>query len=246
MNRFIISILLLATALQLPARTIDRGLGNPKAVYIEKGSWQFGFSGGYKAYGAEGLNETAGTSLYGIVNDLSGQARMWDASASAAWFFANNFALGVRFGYGQSDMDIDRVSVLSFVNLQNRHIDGMHYTGDLFCRAYIPLFNSKIFAIYGEGSLGGKRGYSKDYAETDRGKLGTYSDDFSVAFKMSSGLSVFVNDVCAISFSLPFLQVGKTWSDEIKEGEPSSKRSQVIANYKHDLLGISIGVSYNF
>ena len=246
MNRFLFSILVLVAALPLQARKVDRGLGDPKSVYIEKGTWQIGFSGGYRTYGAEGLGETAGTSIYGIVNNLSGQAEMWNASASAAWFFANNVAVGVRFGYEQSDVDIDSGTILSFVTLQNRHIDGMHYTGDLFCRAYIPLFNSRIFAIYGEGSLGGKRGYSKDYEETDRGKLGTYSDDFSFAFKMSSGLSVFVNDFCAISFTLPFLQIGKTWSDEIKEGEPSSKRSQVIANYKPDFLGLSIGVSYNF
>ncbi len=246
MNRFLLLILVLVAALPLQARTVDRGLGDPKSVYIEKGSWQIGFSGGYRTYGAEGLGETNGTSLYGIVNNLSGQAKMWNASASAAWFFANNVAVGVRFGYEQSDVDIDSGTILTFVTLQNRHIDGMHYTGDLFCRAYIPLFNSKIFAIYGEGSLGGKRGYSKDYEETDRGKLGTYSDDFSFAFKMSSGLSVFVNDFCAISVTLPFLQIGKTWSDEIKEGEPSCKRSQVIANYKPDFLGLSIGVSYNF
>lgn len=246
MNRFLLSILVLVAALPLQARTVDRGLGDPKSVYIEKGSWQIGFSGGYRTYGAEGLNGSAGTSFYGIVKDLSGQAAMGSVSASGAWFFANNMAVGVRFGYEQSNVDIDSGSILAFVALQNRHVDAMHFTGDLFCRAYIPLFNSKIFAIYGEGSLGGKRGYSKDYEETDRGKLGTYSDDFSFAFKMSSGLSVFVNDFCAISFTLPFLQIGKTWSNEIKEGEPSSKRSQVIADYKPDFLGLSIGVSYNF
>jgi hypothetical protein len=245
-NKLLITALALVLVIPLQARKVDRGLGDPKAVYIDKGTLQLGFSGGFKTYGAEGLGETAGTSLYGIVNDLSGQARMWNASASAAWFFANNVAVGARFGYEQSDVDIDSGTILSFVTLQNRHIDGMHYTGDLFCRAYIPLFNSKIFAIYGEGSLGGKRGYSKDYAETERGKLGTYSDDFSLAFKMCSGLSVFVNDFCAISVSLPFLQIGKTWSNQIKEGEPASKRSQIIADYKPDLLGIGIGVSYNF
>lgn len=246
MNRFLLSILVLAAALPLQARKVDRGLGDPKAVYIEKGTWQLGLSGGYKTYSAEGLNGSAGTSFYGIVKDLSGQAAMGSVSASGAWFFSNNMAVGVRFGYEQSNVDIDSGSILAFVALQNRHIDAMHYTGDLFCRAYIPLFNSKIFAIYGEGSLGGKRGYSKDYEETDRGKLGTYSDDFSFAFKMSSGLSVFVNDFCAVSFTLPFLQIGKTWSNEIKEGEPSSKRSQIIADYKPDFLGLSIGVSYNF
>ena len=246
MNKLVLSILVLATALPLQARNVDRGLGDPKTVYIEKGTWQLGVSGGYKTYGAEGLGETAGTSLYGIVKDLSGQATMGNFSVSGAWFFANNMAVGVRFGYEQSNVDIDNGSILSFVALQNRHIDAMHLTGDIFCRAYIPLFDSKIFAIYGEGCLGGKRGYSKDYEETDRGKLGTYSDDFSFAFKMCSGLSVFVNDFCAISFTLPFLQIGKTWSNEIKEGEPSSKRSQVIADYKPDFLGLSIGVSYNF
>lgn len=246
MNRFLLSVLVLAVALPLQARNVDRGLGDPKAVYIEKGTWQFGVSGGYKTYSAEGLNGTAGTSLYGIVNDLSGQASMWNFSASGAWFFANNMSVGIRFGYEQSDVDIDSGTILSFVTLNNRHIDGLNCTGDLFCRAYMPLFDSKIFAIYGEGSIGGKRGYSKDYAETERGKLGTYSDNFSLAFKLSSGLSIFVNDYCAISISLPFLQIGKTWSNQIKEGEPASKRSQFVADYKPDYLGFNIGVSYNF
>ena len=64
MNRFLLSILVLVAALPLQARTVDRGLGDPKSVYIEKGSWQIGFSGGYRTYGAEGLNGSAGTSFY--------------------------------------------------------------------------------------------------------------------------------------------------------------------------------------
>ena len=236
----------LVAGLPVQARKTDRGLGNPKAVYIDKGTAQFGISGGYRTYSAEGLNGATGTSIYGIIDNLSGQAKTGNFSVSGAWFFANNLSVGARFGYDLSEVDLDNAKIMSFVDIQNRHVDAMHLSGALFCRAYKPLFNSKILAIYGEGSIGGKRGYSKDYADTDRGKLGTYSDDFSLAFELCSGLSVFVDDNCALTFSIPFLQIGKSWSKQIKEGEPQSQRSQMFADYQPDFLGINIGVNYTF
>ena len=245
-KRILLSIIVLLAVLPAQAGKTDRGLGDPKAVYIEKGTVQFGISGGYKTYGAEGLNGSSGTSLYGIVDNLSGQAKMGDFAVSGAWFIADNLSLGARFGYEQSNINLNSAKIMSFVDIQNRHLDALSLTGALFCRAYKPLFNSKILAIFGEGNIGGKRGYSKDYEVTDRGKLGTYSDNYSLAFELCSGLSVFVDNNCALTFSLPFLQIGKTWSKQIKEGEPQSMRSEVFADYTPDFLGINIGVNYTF
>lgn len=244
--RFIILTVLLFAAVSLQARTFDRGLGNPKSVYIQKGTWQAGLSGSYNTYDAEGLNGAKGTSLLGIVTDLSGQLSRSSAYVSGAWFFADNYSIGARFGYEATSVDLDNAKVLSLLDLQNRHTDAMHLTGAVCFRGYLPLFDSRIVALFGEGSVGGRRGYTKDYEETARGKLGTYSDDFSLYFEMYSGLSVFVNNYCSLTFSIPFLQIGRTWSTQTKEGEPASKRSQVFADYKPDLLGISIGVAYNF
>lgn len=245
-RKLLLSLIILIAALPVQARRIDRGLGNPKTVYIDKGTVQFGVSGSYKTYDAEGLNGAAGTSFYGIIDGLSGQAKMGNFSVSGAWFFRNNLSAGARFGYEQSNIELNSANIMSFVDIQNRHLDALNLTGALFLRAYKPLFNSKILAIFGEGNIGGKRGYSKDYEITDRGKLGTYSDNFSLAFQLCSGLSVFVDDNCSLTFSLPFLQIGKTWSEQIKEGEPQSKRSQVFADYTPDFLGINIGVNYTF
>ena len=242
-KRFSITFLCALAAFSLQARTIDRGLGNPKSVYIGRGTWQAGVSGSYNSYDAEGLNGAVGTSLLGIVTDLSGQATIGGMSVYGARFLADNIAVGARFGWESVAADFDNAKVLSLVDIHNRHTEAMHLTGAVYCRAYIPLFDSRILALFGEAAAGGRRGYTKDYENTDRGKLGTYSDDFALSMDISSGVSVFVNNYCALSFSL---QVGRSWSKQIKEGEPMSTRSRVYAEYKPDLLGISIGVSYNF
>lgn len=240
------SFILLAAAVSMQARTTDRGLGNLSTVYIGKGTWQVGFSGGYNVYNAEGLDGETGTSLFGLVEDLNGKARLGSASASLAWFFADNFSVGARFSYDKKQIDVNDATVLSLLPFQNKHVTSMQMSASLSCRGYIPLFDSRIFAVFGEASLNGKRGYSMDYQETDRGKYGTYGDDFSLSLGLYSGISLFLNDLIAIEISIPFLEGGYSWSDLLKGGELRSSQSHGFASYKPDFLGIRIGVTFNF
>ena len=187
-----------------------------------------------------------GTSLFGLVEDLNGKAKIGSASASLAWFFADNFSVGARFSYDKKQIDVNDATVLSLLPFQNKHVTSMQMSASLSCRGYILLFDSRIFAVFGEASLNGKRGYSMDYQETDRGEYGTYGDDFSLSLGLYSGISLFLNDLIAIEISIPFLEGGYSWSDLLKGGELRSSQSHGFASYKPDFLGIRIGVTFNF
>ncbi len=92
-----------------------------------------------------------------------------DVSAGLSWFFRDNLSLGVRFGYGNTSLDLNHAELLNILKLENKHIRRETYAGALALRGYMPLFDSKIFALFCEGRLTGSFGYGKNYAETDRG-----------------------------------------------------------------------------
>lgn len=246
MRRIILSTLLIvAAALSLEARIVDRGLGNSKTVYIEKGTWQFGLKGSYSSYDATALEGGSGTSLYGLIDNVRGDARFGGIASSLSWFFADNTSIGAYFGYDKTLIDLDNATVLSMLPFQNKHIATMTLTGALTCRRYIPMFDSKIFALFGELRLNGKRGYTMDYQNTERGKYGAYTDNHTLSLGIYPGASLFLTDFCAVEVSIPVLEGGYSWSKQLRGGEPDNTQSHTFISYKPDFLGIRLGITYN-
>ncbi len=225
---------------------IDRGLGNPKSVYIPKGTVALSLTGGYNSWKATGEDLTQGAIVAGLINDVNGNVMLASAGAGAAWFLADNFSLGARFAYNRRDIDINNLAVLSLVNMSNKHTRRKTYTGSLAARGYLPLFNSKIVALFFEGRLTGSFGYGKNYADTDRGKEGRYSDLYSATLGLYPGLSVFATNRIAFEVSIPFLEGGFEWDKQIKGQAHDSSLSRKYVNFKPGILGVTAGVVYHF
>ncbi len=237
----------LMTTVPAGAKSFDRGLGNPKKVYIQKGTVSVGAAAGYNRFNATGENATSGASIYGVVTNLNGNAGLLTASASASWFFKDNMSLGVRLGYNNTAIDINNAGlVVESLNFSNKHIVNQTFTGALAFRGYIPLFDSRILALFGEARLTGGFGYGKDYAETARGKEGTYSDIYTVALGLYPGVSVFVTDFLAVELSLPLLEGGYEWNIQTKGQAHDSALSRGFVNYKPSLLGVNLGIIFHF
>lgn len=242
----LIALLAVLSTGGLMAKRIDRGLGNPKSVYIPKGTVAIGAAGGYNRFNANGENLTSGASLAGLVTNLNGNAALWDVSASCFWFFQKNMSLGVRLGYNNVSADVNNLKVLSTLEFSNKHIVNSMFTGAIAYRAYIPLFNSKVVALFGETRLTGGFGYGKDYANSDRGKVGTYSDLYSVSLGLYPGISFFVMDFMSVEVSLPLLEGGYEWNLQIEGQAHESDLSHAFFNYKPSLLGLNLGVIFHF
>ncbi len=223
-----------------------RNLGNPKSLFSEKGSWQVGVSGSYQSLGAKGLDGATGISLLGVLKDIEGEGTYARFSSHASWFFANNACVGARLGYESLQADIDNAALLSIVTLQNKHIDSRFLTASLFCRNYIPLFNSKILALVGELRLAGRFGFNKSYEDTPRGKYGTYTGQNSLSLDYCPGLSLFLTNNCALEILLPVLRCGYAWSHQIEKGESERKTCRFYASTRPDFLGLSVGASVCF
>ena len=242
---FLALLVVLSTG-ELMAKRIDRGLGNPKSVYIPKGTVAIGAAGGYNRFNANSENLTTGASLAGLVTNLNGNAAIWDVSLNGYWFFQKNMALGVRLGYSNVSADVNNLKVLSTLEFSNKHVVNSLFTGAIAYRAYIPLFNSKVVALFGETRLSGGFGYGKDYANTERGKEGTYSDLYSVSLGLYPGISVFVTDFMSVELSLPLLEGGYEWNLQTQGQAHDSSLSHAFFNYKPSLLGLNLGIIFHF
>lgn len=244
-KRFLLT-LLVAAACAAPLSAIDRGLGNPKSVYIPKGTVAVSLTGGYNSWKATGEELTKGIALAGVIEDVNGHVNLASVGAGLSWFVADNVSVGARLAYAQRDIDINNLAMLGLVNLTNKHFRRETYSGSLAVRGYLPLFDSKIVALFFEGRLSGSFGYGKNYAETDRGKEGRYSDLYSASLGLYPGLSVFATNRIAFEVSLPFLEGGLEWDKQIKGQAHDSALARKFVNFKPGLLGISAGVVYHF
>ena len=242
----LLALLVVISSGELVAKRIDRGLGNPKSVYIPKGTVSIGAAGGFNRFNANGESLTTGASLAGLVTNLNGNATLWDVSLNGYWFFQKNMALGVRLGYNNVSADVNNLKVLSTLEFSNKHLVNSLFTGAIAYRAYMPLFNSRVLALFAETRLTGGFGYGKDYANSERGKVGTYSDLYSASLGLYPGISVFVTDFMSVEVSLPLLEGGYEWNLQIEGQAHDSSLSHAFFNYKPCLLGLNLGIIFHF
>ena len=242
----LVTMAALAASLSLQARPIDRGLGSPKSEYMPKGSFLIGLAGGYNNYNSNGMNGSAGSTFYGIINDVNGQVKTANVSLLASYFFTTNMAVGARFSYDNTGVDVNSASMMSLVQLENKHVRMESFTGSLVYRAYIPLFNSKVIALFAEGRLNGKIGYNKNYEQQNYGKVGTYADVYSVSMGLYPGVSFFFTNNVAFEVCLPLLEGGYEWNRQTSGKELNGLQGHAFAAYQLGLLGLNLGLTISF
>lgn len=248
MKNKILILALFALAASFEMSAFDRNLGNPNSLYIPKGTFSAGYYVTYNNWEASaGDDLTKGVSLLGLIPDVNGEFSSLGLSAGFSWFFKDNWCAGAKLGYDNRSIDSNHLSMLGgMINLSNQHSRTETYSGYLTVRRFIPLFDSKMFAVFGEGRVGGSFGYDKTYAETDRGKEGTFSANYSVFAKFYSGFSVFFTNFLALEIAFPMWGFGYDWSKQIEKQEYESTLKGFNYRDRTNPLGINAGLVYYF
>lgn len=218
-----------------------RGMSNPDAVFIEKGTISAGLSFGFDSWETAGEN---GFELLGIVQGLEGFVKQTDIAAQGAYFIKDNVSLGLKVGYVDTRVSIDSTTIAELA-IPDRHINRQTINGALTCRGYIPLFDGSIVAMFCEGRLSGSIGYYKSYKVTDNGKEGDYNDIWSASAGLYPGISVFATHDLAFELSLPLLEGGVRWIRQ--EGTHTDGTAQrAFIKFKPGLVGLRMGLVYHF
>lgn len=226
----------------------DRGLGDMKNVFVPKGTMSVGASLSYSNFD---LGSNKGDySLLSLINGVQGNLSLTRISPSIFYFVKNNTAVGLNFGYTYSQLDLDRASIslgddLNF-DLSNHYYVKQGFSGQIALRTYIPLFESKVFAMFTEFRVGGSQSQGKIYSMYGEEKDGFFEDSYSMNIGMYPGLCAFLTNNFSFEIAVSMLECSYSYTQQIHNQVNESASSNFNASFKPNLLGLNFAVMYYF
>ena len=226
----------------------DRGIGISRSVFIPKGTVSCGASFSYSTYDIGNNYEDAGfKALFGLVNGIHGNVVSGGVSPHVSYFVTDNLAIGGRFNFKRTKFDVGganlSVSDLSF-SIKDVHYMKDAYNGAIFARYFIPFGTSRRFAMFAELAASGGYAEAQSYNINEHGeKNGTHQDIYDFEIGVIPGICAFVTDEIALEVSVGL--VGLNYQKVLQRTNQieTSVMESSGANYKINLLNISLGIS---
>ena len=135
--------------------------------------------------------------LFSMLSGIDGDLESFGLAPFVSYFIADNISIGLRFDYDYSDLNLgtaalSRGDMLS-MNVQDIGYTKQSYMGAIALRDYIPIADSKRFAIFAELRAAGGYAQSESFKMQDGGKFGTYQDIYKCSIGLVPGLTCFVS-----------------------------------------------------
>lgn len=254
MKKIIISILAIAVSMTAFAKKekkavepFDRGIGMSTSTFIPKGTVGFGTTFSYSTYSLGNSSDDYGFQmLFGMLNGINANLVTGGVSPNVSYFVANNLAVGARFDYMHTGLNLGSANLsisgdMSFgINDFNYMKDA--YYGALFAKYFIPFGTSKIFAMFAELRASGGYAQAQSFKNTELDKNGTFQDIYDFEIGVIPGITVFVTNQLALEVSVGL--VGLNYQKEVQRTDNIgvSVAETSGANFKVNLLNISLGI----
>jgi hypothetical protein len=188
-----------------------------------------------------GYAEFSNYDLKNPVNSTDYSVREFSINALNGWFLSDNFAMGIKLGYGLSKSD-DGVVIdnIEYTNLYKKHT----YRIGLFMRNYFDLGKQVSFFV----ETAAVTGFGDIKLEKEEELLSTFTstgDHFSLEVGMRPGIAFFFKNGFAVEATVGF--IGFTYSKEkMKRGgqiEYETTTSGLDFSLKVNTLRIQVGAA---
>ena len=221
----------LALAAKEPEKKFDRGLGDASSVFVPKGMMTVGASISYHHYSAG--NGDVGYELMSLITGMEGNLSTVKVSPALFYFIGKNTAVGARFGYSYTSMDMDKASISldsdNEFDLSNHYLKNQSYSGQFAVRNYVPLFGSRVFAMFNEVRIGGTKSQGKAFQYDGDEKNGTFSDGYALNIGVYPGVTVFLTNSLSFELALSVLECNYSYTKQTKTSSPACRRSCAAA-----------------
>jgi len=238
----------------------------PRTVFIPKGNWSMGVSGGYRSFDAGGDTAGSGYSILSLLNIGEGFLRMYSASPGFSYFVADDLSLGLNLDYSgytvdtnlkldfrdvvnMDDMDDETKEMMGEVlnfQLSARYMVRNAWGGSMNLRKYISFFGSHTFAVFGEARLYGNYGWVESCPVDRQGvrkenRMRT-SHSYSAGLRLCGGLCAKLRDNSAVTISVPIIGAAYQYTRQHK-ADTNNNAHMSSFNISRDvqLLGIQVG-----
>lgn len=252
MRRFLLAAVLLSVGTMAVAenheKKFDRGLGDASAVFVPKGMMTAGASISYSRYSAG--NGDVGYELMSLVTGLEGTLSTVKISPAAFYFIGKNTAVGARFGYSYTSMNLDNAAISldsdNEFDFSNHYLKSMNYSGQFAVRNYVPLFGSRVFGMFNEIRIGGTKGQGKSYQLDGDEKNGTFSESYALNIGVVPGITMFLTNNLSFEVSISVLECNYSYTKQTKNQVYTSSLSHFGTTFKPNLLGVGFAIMYYF
>ena len=258
-GKSLISLLILLGLTAMPAGAqkkrekayvpFDRGIDNPPTLFIPKGTSGGGLTFSLLTYkiGDTSADDIGFALVPSLVTGAKGSVYQFKIAPSYEYFLWDNMSIGTHLGYsrasfGLQNLDLNIGSDLSF-GVDDFYYVSNTFSASVFVRNYLPLAQSKRFALLLEGRVSGSYGQTKGYKLEDELKHGTYTDVYKASVNFVPGLCVFATNSMALTLQMSVL--GLTYRN-VKQKENQVNQSGyhgANTSFGLDVFSIEVGMA---
>lgn len=241
MRKLLILLLLLCPVL-LPAKErFDRGI--TRSVFIPKGQW---FTGSTISY----TEQNADQYQFLVLANIDAKGYTLRISPFAGYCIADNIAVGGRFAYSRTYVDIGNADINLGDDLSFQIKDDMYlehsFSASGFLRTYMGLGNSKVFGFFNEVRLTYAHGQGKHANGEGNDLTGYYQRSNTISLGAAPGLAAFVSDFASVEVSVGVMGFDFKWVEQTHNQVDKATRRSASGNFKIDLFSINLGMTLYF
>ena len=252
------SLLILLGLLAIPAGAqkkekpyvpFDRGIDNPPTVFIPKGTSGAGLTFSLLSYkvGETSADDLGFSVIPSLVTGVRGSLYRFKIAPTYEYFLWNNTSIGTHLGYsrasfGLGNLDLNIGEDLSF-GVDDFYYISNTFSAALFFRNYLPIAQSKRFALLLEGRLSGSYDQTKGYKLEDGLKHGAYTDTYKAAINFVPGLCVFATNAMAITAQMSVLGLTYRYVKQTENQVNTSGYQGANTSFGLDVFSIEVGMA---
>ncbi len=223
-------------------RRVDRQINKKKFIY--KGEYIVGASASHSSISSENA------AYLTLITDISAEGSMTTVKPFGAYFYRDNRAVGVRYGYQKysgliesTTFDLGETNDLSFdvpyINFSNKS-----NSFAIFHRAYAPLDNKGNFGVFAEVELAASMGDTIFEYENDGVIKSTHSENQCYDLSFNPGITAFIMHNVSASLSFQLGGLNYTYIEQFDEsGNKIGSRESSKMRFMFNILAVNFGVT---
>lgn len=237
-----VAVLLCIGPFAARAQRYDRGYDMTKQVtFVEKGTWMFGGTANYALHNMDNYS-------FLVVDNINSTGYGLSVSPAFCYMIKDNMGLGFRADYDRTMFKIDNASINVAdigIDISNYHAISQKFKGSAIMRNYIPLGNSRRFAMVNETQLSVGLGQGKIIDGHNEDNIaGTYESITSFGINLCPGMLAFASDHIAVEFSVNMLGFNISNTRQIHNQVAEGSRTSTSVNFKVNVLSVGFGIYY--
>lgn len=215
----------------------DRGIKNH--LFVKEKTWITGLTVSYIGY------DSKDTQFMSLLKDFNCDANMFAINPFVGFFIKNNVCVGMKMGYSKLHASLGNISI-DIDDDMNFNLKDMTYNQELlsttlFHRSYVGLDSGKRFGLFNETSLSLNMGTSHYERGTEEFR-DTKTNIRELQIGLNPGATVFIMENVSAEVSFGIVGFKYRQEKQTTDGVESGWRKSSGANFKINLLNISIGI----